>query len=155
MRDQGVAGKWDAHDLLKFAFETNFMPESAYNSADESGVVATTSEDMRHRFPDLYLRVYTAGSSAACETKADGTLRPSVQVALSVATVFDECKEYAPWSCDRPKLYVYTYVSLAICALYLGSHVYRVFCVSAAKGARTTDGRQQLAFRHRRGVCCD
>merc|ERR1712070_381455 len=84
--------EWDCHDVLSLGFQVETVGR-----------------------PKYFIRVYNT-STAHCGSYGDTTIRRSdaVAVALSSATVFDECAEYAAWACDRPSYKKTTFVLAGI-----------------------------------------
>jgi len=108
----GVPDDWDCHDLLSSAFQLNEIP-------DEYSTDLLT--------PRLFVRVYN--SSADCT----GNTEPEIAVMLSATTVFDECGEYSPWSCDRPTYKGATFILAGLVGLGLLLFTYNYFKPKSSK----------------------
>lgn len=120
--------KWDCHDLLKSAFELDYIPQKYVTKGTEEYLDGLTEVGIGDKNPPrLFVRIYK-GSKATC-----AATKGQIAVALSATTVFDECNEYSPWRCDRPTTTFYAYCSIGVVGVLVLLETYRTFRSKSAK----------------------
>jgi len=125
------ATDWDCHDLLKSAFELKFIAPTKTLDDDAAAVAALTDEALPQR---LFVRVYSdadADADTAASSSCAGDHK--IAVALSATTIFDECKEYSPWKCDRPHTTTYAYIGVTVLGLMALKLTWSTFRTKSAK----------------------